>query len=245
MRHWLAPLVLCSALAAAADLQGYTEEFPPFNYLDKGAPAGLANDILDRVMARSGLSIERSSLPWPRAVQMTASSPNSLLYTTVRTPAREAQYRWVGPYDDCDVVLIKLRSRKDLQIGKLEDARNYLVGAVRGAAASQLLQEKQFPARNLTLVSDEEAVLRMLFAGRTDLNAGMFLPHGHLARQLGLPAQEMEVAHILQKGGGCYFAFNSKVDPALFARFEKAFEALRSSGELQQLQLRHGGRKGS
>ncbi|WP_051279773.1 substrate-binding periplasmic protein [Chitinilyticum aquatile] len=243
IRRWL---VACALLLpfplAASNLQAFTEEFPPFNYMLRGQHRGLANEILDAVIARSGLQIERQSYPWTRSVYMTGETPDSLLYTIVRTPEREKLYRWVGPFDDCDVQLIRLRHRKDVHVASLDDARHYRIGAARNSAGTQILQAKGFPVQQIDTSASEEKSVRMLYAERFELSVGLLIAHRFEAKRQGLDPDAMEVLYTLQKGSGCYFAFNTRVNEQFFTRFEKAFEELKHSGELQRIRERYQGK---
>jgi len=232
-------LVLAGAPAArAGDLLGITEDVPPFSYLDGGRFVGLANEVLDRVAARSGLRLQRSIQPFARGLKTVESLPNSFLYVVVRTPARESQYRWVGPLDDCDLVVMTLRSSGvDFSPGA-PDARALRIGVVKGSPAGRMVREAGMPEGSIYQTPGSETSTRMLYAGHLDMVAGLALPYQHQASRLGLDAGQLMVAHVLQKGYGCYFAFNRQVSEALFKRFATAFEALRGSGELKALQDR-------
>ena len=224
--------------AGAGDLLGVTEDVPPFSYLEGGRYLGLANEVLDRVAAQSGLRVQRSIQPFARGLKTVDEVHNSFLYVVVRTPAREPHYRWVGPLDDCDVVVLTLRSSGLDFSPTTPDARALRVGVVKGSPAGKMVREAGMPERSVYQTPGSETSTRMLFAGHLDMIAGLALPYQHQAARLGLDASQMTVAHMLQKGYGCYFAFNAKVDPVLFKRFADAFELLRSSGELKALRER-------
>lgn len=224
--------------ARAGDLLGITEDVPPFSYLDGGRFVGLANEVLDRVAAQSGLRVQRSIQPFARGLKTVEDLPNSFLYVVVRTPAREPLYRWVGPLDDCDVVVMTLRSSGlDFNPGA-PDARALRIGVIKGSPAGKMVREAGMPERSIYQTPGSETSTRMLYAGHLDMVAGLALPYQHQAARLGLDAGQLMVAHVLQKGYGCYFAFNRQVNDALFRRFAVAFETLRGSGELKALQER-------
>ncbi|MBE9608288.1 substrate-binding periplasmic protein [Chitinilyticum piscinae] len=241
MQHLLAGLgmtlllVGSASAAAAADLRAYTENFPPFNYLQEQQESGISVELLRMVAQRANLDIQMSFLPWQRAVNENAMDANSILFTTVRTPQRENTYRWVGPIDACDIALIKLKKRQDIQIGKLEDAFRYTVGIPTAGADFETLSRLGFPAGQLRRAPPSASVIRMLYAERFDLASGILLSYAYQARQVGLPAGELVSVYPLQKGSGCYFAFNSRVDPELFRRFETAFKELERDGAILQL----------
>lgn len=231
-------LFFCAAwlnAANAADLVGFTEEFAPFNYTENGQNKGLANEILDRMTAKTGLTVERKVYPWLRAVEGVQGLENSLLFTTVRTPERENKFLWVGPFDDCEIWLIKLNSRKDVSAANIEQAKSYRVGAPRGSAGHGLLLSKGFQEGQLDLSLDEARNIRKLYAGRFDYSVGLIVPHYASAKKLSLPVEQLEPVLRLEKGLGCYFAFNPKVDPKLFQRFSDAFSAMKKSGELEKI----------
>jgi polar amino acid transport system substrate-binding protein len=236
----LTALVFVTSLAHAETLYGYTEEFAPYNYMAGTQHKGLANQIIDRIIEQSGLSIQRESLPWLRALQEVNQKENSLLYSTVRTPQRENQYLWVGPYDDCNVSFIKLKSRSDIQLNSVKDAEKYFSGAVRGTATLQILQNQNFNLNRVDISSPEEArTVKMLYAKRFDLSIGLLIPHIYSAKKLGLDASQLTVAYPLLKGSGCYFAFNPKVNSAQFQRFRDAFALLKNSGELELIRRQY------
>ncbi|QLG87111.1 transporter substrate-binding domain-containing protein [Chitinibacter bivalviorum] len=237
MRLPLFLLLLASHSAFSTEaLNAYTEEFAPYNYTEGKNYKGMANQILDRIIEQSGLVIKRESQPWLRAVQNAQNDPNSILFTTVRTPQRENQYLWVGPYDDCDIVFIKLKNRGDIKINSLKEAEKYMAGAARGAAGAQVLQSLGYNMNRLDTTSPEEfRSVKMLYANRFDLSAGMLMPHIYAAKQLNFDPSQLEAAFTIIKGGGCYFAFNPKVNQPAFQRFKDAFQTLKQSGELDKI----------
>lgn len=235
---------LATAPVMAADLMAYSEDLPPFAYLDGEEHRGLANELLDRIAQRTGLSLKRHSQPWARSVRDAQAEPNGLLYVTVRTPEREAQYLWVGPIDGCDIVLMKLRRRAEL---RFEPARPgaLQIGARRDGPAVPRLREAGVPETAIYQTPSAEVAIRMLYAERLDMLAGLQLPSAYQAQRNGLDPNELQAFQVLQPGFGCYFAFNPRVDEQLLTRFRKAFDELRSSGELQSLReqfLRNPGR---
>ena len=232
-------LILCTAQAVrAGDLLGVTEDVPPFSYLEGGRFVGLANEVLDRIAEQSGLRLQRSIQPFARGLKTVGELPNSFLYVVVRTPARESHYRWVGPLDDCDVVVMTLRSSGLDFSPTTPDARALRIGVIKGSPAGRMVREAGMPERSIYQTPGSETSTRMLYAGHLDMIAGLSLPYQHQATRLGMDASQLLVAQVLQKGYGCYFAFNPQVKDSFFQRFSEAFESLRTSGELQALRVR-------
>ena len=64
------------------------------------------------------------------------------------------------------------------------------------------------------------------------------MAHAFTANKMNLDATQLEVAYVLEKGFGCYFAFNPKVDHQLFERFQTEFIEMQKSGRLEALRLK-------
>lgn len=227
--------LLATGHARAADLRAYTEEFAPFNYTEQGQPHGLAVLMLQEVAKRAGLSVDTRFMPWQRAVNGNADDTNSILFTTVRTVQREPLYRWVGPIDDCNIVLIKLARNTQVRVDSPADLTQYSIGVPAVGADMDVLRSLGYPMQRVTGVPANGHILRMLYANRFDLVSGILLSYAWQARQLGLPADELRAAWPVQRDRGCYYAFNPQVDPALFQRFDTAFKALVQEGRLKAL----------
>lgn len=231
----LAGMALLAGSLQAADLRAYTENFPPFNNLQEQQESGISVELLRLIAGRAGLDIQLSFLPWQRAVNDNAADPNSILFTTVRTPQRENSYLWVGPIDACNLELVRLKKRKDIRIDSLSDAYRYNIGIPVAGADSEVLTRLGFPDSRIKRTPPSASVVRMLYAERFDLASGIKLSFAYQARMHGLPPGELVSAYTLQKGGGCYFAFNPAVDPELFRRFDTAFRELEKEGALRAL----------
>jgi polar amino acid transport system substrate-binding protein len=235
----LLPLLLASP-ARAEDLRAYTERFPPFNYQQEDQQAsGISYELLMLIASKARLRIKTEFLPWPRAVSKNSADANSILFTTVHTAPRENSYLWVGPVDPCDIALIRLKSRNDIQLATLADAHQYKVGVPAYGADIETLQRFGFPAERLEKVPSSGNMVKMLYAGRFELISGILLSHAYDAKTAGHNPAELAVAYTLQPGLGCYFAFNPKVHPDFYQRFLHASQSLVQDGTLSRLQAKY------
>ena len=230
---WLA--LLASGTTQALELQAFSEDLPPFAYEDHGVHRGMANEVLDRISKRAGFSVNRQNMPWARSLREAQAEPNSVLYVTVRTPEREAQYLWVGPLDACDIVLMKLRRRSELKFDPATMPESTQIGVGRGSPSMQLLKDAGVAEHMIYPTPRSEISVRMLFAARLDMMAGLYLPSLFQAQRNGYQVADLQAFHTLKPGYGCYFAFNPKIDTQLLAQFRKGFAELQSSGELESL----------
>lgn len=226
---------LTCGICEAIELQAFSEDLPPFAYEKNGVHLGLANEVLERVAKRAGLSVKRQNMPWVRSLREAQAEPNSVLYVTVRSPEREAQFLWVGPLDACDIVLMKLRCRSDLKFDPATLAPPMQIGVGRGSPSAALLRDAGVAEQFIYPTKRSEISIRMLYAARLDMMAGLLLPSLYQVQRNGYDVTELQAFHTLKPGFGCYFAFNPKVDAQMLAQFRKGFEELQSSGELAAL----------
>lgn len=234
------PLVLCSA-SEAARLEIVTTDAPPFNMVDGDDPSGFATDILREVLRQAGVDdFHIQFLPWPRALLNVKQEPNTLIYTISRTPERESQYEWIGPFARHQGFFYKLASRKDIRLETLQDVRRYRVATVRGDAQTDLMLKLDIVDPDLLqLVSDGDTTIRMLLAGRVDLVIFNEIGIAWRMKQHGLAGSDVERTVMLVDDGGYYFALGKGADPALVARLRKAFGEVKERGAPQRLLERY------
>lgn len=240
-RRCLATLAAALALAApahAADLNAYTEPLPPLNYEEAGEAQGFSTELLRALALRAGLSLEIQVLPWPRAVAMAASDRKSVLYTLTRTAAREDQYRWVGPIAKRRIVLYRLAGRTEVRAAGLADLPRLRTAVARESATAKMLAERGFGAY-LDAALDDDATMRMLIARRVDAVAMLdFAAAWHSARQ-GPGFRALQPLFTLDDAHEYYFGLHKDAPAELAERLQRAFEALRRDGELEQLTRRY------
>ncbi|HEX5685947.1 MAG TPA: transporter substrate-binding domain-containing protein [Ideonella sp.] len=232
-------LVLCGPVQATR-VEVVTTDAPPFNMLEGDTPSGFATDILLEVLQQAGLDHHIRLLPWPRALLTVKQEPNTLIYTISRTPEREAQFEWIGPFALHQGFFYKLSSRTDIRLANLRDVRKYRVATVRGDAQTDLMLKLDIVDRDLLqLVSDGDTTIRLLLAGRVDLVIANEIGIAWRMKLHGLSGVEVERTVMLVDNGGYYFAFGKGADPALVAAVRKAFAEVRDKGQPQRLLERY------
>lgn len=95
---WLGVFLFgCGASALAAELRLYTEEYRPLSYSDNGRLTGMAVEVVELLVERTGQATRIELVPWTRGYHQIRREANSGLFAMVRTPEREALFQWVGP----------------------------------------------------------------------------------------------------------------------------------------------------
>ena len=167
---------------------------------------------------------------------MAQDEANVLLYSVTRKPERETLFKWVGPIAQNRKYLFRLKARTDIQVSSLEDAKAYVVGAVRDSSmAEQLLGMGFASGKNLDLVSDKTLNTRRMYASRIDLIANTKLGMKQQMRSLGYEGNRVVIAIALPDSADYYLAFNTQTPDYIVEQFQTALETLKSNGEYDRL----------
>lgn len=166
---------LTNSLSVFADelneLTYITESSASYNYVRDGELQGPAVDLLLAALASAGSPIEREAIlvqPWNRGFRNALEGPNTVLFSTIRTPQRETVFQWVGPIASESDVLIALKARQ-IKISKPDDLKKYITGAVEGDVGEEILHSVGVPLQSMALISHSKSLGKMLNAGRIDL----------------------------------------------------------------------------
>jgi len=218
----------------AADLTAYTEEWAPYNFTQDKKVTGIATDILRAACTEAKRSCAFHMVPWARGYKLVSTTPNTILYTTARQPARENEFLWVGPIlPRTTWVYVKTENVKKLNDFKaLGEAK---IGVVREEASQQDLKSAGVPANALIEQASNADVLKMLTNGMVDAMVDTEVSMAWQLKNAGLPATTLTRVMKLSDAGAYYFALNLKTDPQWVRDLELALEKLRRNGKLNAI----------
>jgi polar amino acid transport system substrate-binding protein len=215
-------LVGGSGVAAASELQLMTEEYPPYNFTEGDRISGLGAEQVFEMMARAGVSYDVEMTRWSRAIGMTRRHAATCVFSTFRTPAREAEFVWIGPLSEDRSMLIK-RADSDIVLATLEEAKAYSVGTQTGEFTVGILEAAGFD--NVEQAPSMADALKKLLAGRNDLMAVPELFYKRL-RDEGVPVEPAFTLPVLEVALAC----NPKTDPTYLTALRTAMESIIADG---------------
>jgi polar amino acid transport system substrate-binding protein len=241
LRVLLLGLLLGTGAVKAAVPENYsmvllTENFPPFNMAvdeknfakDDGID-GISTDIVREMFKRAGIKYSLSlRFPWDRLYSLTLEKPDYALFSTSRTPAREAQFKWVGPLGKTRKVLMSTNT-SNVKISNLEGAAKYKVGTYKSSAVSQILTDKKVPfAESLR---DQENVSK-LEKGEIDLWATTDVVARYLAKQEGV--SDLQTALVIDEAD-LYLAINKDTSDEVVQKLQQTLDQMRQEGVVDQI----------
>ncbi len=212
---------------AAAELTLITEEFPPLNYTEKGKLTGAMTDVVREITRRLGIADDIQVMPWARGYKRLLTEPNTVLFTTARTEARESLFHWVGPLHSARIELYARKS-DPRQIDSIEAAMQVrAIATYRDDVREQLLKSLGFT--NLDSSNSPHSDIRKLMSGRVDLwifdNVGV----QQVALEAGIDPQEIKAVWTLQHQLS-YIAISKPTSPAIVYQWQVTLDEMKADG---------------
>lgn len=226
-------LFLSFPVVALERLTYYTEDYPPFNYGLGGKLEGYSVELLEAIFSEAGVELDRNDVrlvPWARGYYAALNQPNTVLFSTTRTPARESLFQWVGPISPDRVVLLAHRDhQKPLHdLADLSDHQRHVV-VIRDDIGAQRLLEEGVPEDRLHYAINNSSALAMLAAGRID-----YWAYGESVAQWLMEQQGFDVADFVPlytlNEAELYFALHPETEEELVQRMQSALDSVRAKG---------------
>lgn len=228
---------MCSHIAySKPELTIYTEQFPPYNFSNKGQLQGINLDITRALCQRVKVECKFELLPWARAYSLAQNNPATGIVSTARTVQREDLFQWVGPLVSSRTFFYRLATNKHINPTDLNQVSAYSLGLVRGNVYEQLVYEVGFETdKNLLQFSHHYEYINLFFKNKIDLILGSELVLDYQLQQFGHGGKEVVklVELPVEKLGGNYLAFNKAVPKEIVEQFNVQLKALRKEGEVE------------
>ncbi len=214
-----------------------TEVMVPYNYYSKNKEiVGINVDIVKSITKKINMQTVFHLYPWPRAYKNTLDKNNAGLISTARNANRENEFKWVGPLASGKGYLYKLKSRKDISVSSMADAKNYVIAAVRGDIYQTIFEELGFELeKNLVLFSYNAEYMKPFLFGKVDLILGSDLVLPYLLSINGSNVSQVEPVVKMPDTQGNYLALNKNVSDAVVNKLNKALIELKRSTEYQEI----------
>lgn len=207
------------------ELNLLTEEWKPYHYVEDGVVKGRTVDLLVEILQKVGSTQGREDivvLPWARAYRQAQTEPNTVLFSTSRTPEREKLFKWAGPIVKFESYFIG-RKAENHKIRRSEDLHQYKVGVVIDSASAIFAKRHGIPEENTTFNSQGIFNIRMLAAGRIDFIPIQWENFERLAIKAGVDPSDYEPV-FLADTVRLNFAFSLDTPDWVVETFQAAFE---------------------
>ncbi len=233
-------LLLCFLpfFASADKLRFVAESLPPFHFLDENnKPTGALVEVIQALITSAHLDASIEFLPFARSYHLAQQQANAFMFSLLKTPHRESQFKWVGQSYKSEAFLVGLKSRSDINISNLEEAKNYVVGTIRGYHADAFLKKAGFSTdKNLSLSVKYDRMWPMLFKQRIDLVLTNYIALDREISSVGLdPKAIKKYIAINHFPNQLYIATSPTTSDDIVLVLRQALEKLKQSGQYQTI----------
>ena len=228
---------LAADLPASIDI--VTEEFPPFNYTDKGRLTGYATEVVEAVLAEVGVTGNFHILPWARAMNWAQEKENVLIYSIARNEEREKKFKYVGQITEGENYFYALKGR-NIEVTSLDEAKKFVVGVVHDDIKEDMLIKRGFKlAENLIPVQSNEQNYLKLKTGRIDLWPMNSVTMRYVVRKSGdepgwVVEPVLRIDSIFLYSGD-FMAFGPNTSDAVVEVFRQGLERVKASGRFKEI----------
>lgn len=222
-------------IAFATTIEAVTED-SSYTFVDHGRVSGPASEVVRDTLNKAGLlDVHFGLYPWARAYSLALAEPNVLIYPIARTPEREELFKWVGRLARVTIHLYKFRSDHEIRASSIEEARQYVVGAVRSDARSDYLAKHGFSKLVLSATNDQNFHLFQL--REVEMIA---LPESEaigFCKKADIPFTDLEaVVPLNDLEIGVYMAYSLATPDATVLQTVRAFNAIEAAGGLHNME---------
>ena len=231
-------LILVSTTAFAQQLQIVSEETPPLQMLNShNQPAGAMVEIVEAMLKKAKLKADIKFYPWARSYQLALKEENTLIFSLFRDKERENKFQWIGKLYTLNSYLTSLKSRTDIKIDSIAEAKSYTVGTIRGDLAESYLLAQDFQLnRNLFVSRKYDVLWEQLYSGRIDTAFTNSVLWRYEIESLGLDPKQLNLNfQVPNFASDLYIAASKTTDKAIVSSLTSALNSMKSDGSYQAI----------
>ncbi|MFZ5586462.1 MAG: substrate-binding periplasmic protein [Thermodesulfobacteriota bacterium] len=224
---WLWPAAVLAA--PAGELVIACEDFPPYEYLDQGRPAGQDVELVGEACQRLGLVPRFVFTTWTQALADVREGRAMAIMSLSRNPERERFLVFPARPLSRERIIALIRRDSSLRLRGLEDLAGRRVGVNLDYDYGPILTG--LPGLIKVEAGSLEGLLRDLAEGRSELALGSELTLEHVARRLKLSHALIRARTLAS--APLYIAFSRRLGPRaeeLAAGFDQALKAMEEDG---------------
>ncbi|WP_108651824.1 substrate-binding periplasmic protein [Dongshaea marina] len=242
MKPWIRKTVLSSLISLwlfnlpVHALSIYTEESPPGSFITPdGKLSGISVEIVRMIQKELGDISPIQLVLWKDGYYKLETQPDTMLFSTTRTPEREKLFHWVGPLFEVQWLLIAQKSA-GLKINSLEDAKKLTkIGTYHDDAREKFLIRSGF--KNLYSVKKAKQLPMLLHRGRIDAFVSTNLGVSNIWSKFYFAKNPSDIFETIFtfKTYSLYMAFSKTTNPKIINNWQRAFDKLLKQGEIKQI----------
>jgi len=195
--------------------------------MENGTVTGSSTKLLEALLQHSGHQLEGNRiwfLPWTQAYHEALHVKNSLLYSTARTPEREALFQWVGPIGKMTLGVVA-KKQTHIRIASSDQLQRYKIATIPNTASEKLLLKLGVHETTLERFGHVPSQIKKLAQNRVDAVAYSVDATFNILQEMGYDTDDYEVVYLL-KESDLYFAFHKETNPQTITTLNETLKTL-------------------
>lgn len=220
---------------------------PPFQIEEKGQElTGVSVEIMKLILAEFGEGMGTIKVyPWARAYRMATGeieAKNVLIFSIFRSPERETLFKWGGSLLRVESYFYALKTRTDIVVKTLDDARKYQIGVARDDIQMHYLQARGFNDKNLQVVVDGGQNIMKVLDQRIDLLPSDAMVLFSRCQQMKLACSDLltPIYKLEESEGDVYFAFSRDTDDNIVNQFKTTLDKIKQQDAYHLILKKYG-----
>lgn len=216
----------------ADELTIITEKYPPCSFEKEGVLTGSSAEIVKEILHRLKQPDKIKVLPWARGYKLLSTQPNTVLFSTARTKARENLFHWVGPLCFSKNGFYAKKG-SNIRIRSLEDAKKVRsIATYKEDSREQILKSWGFT--NLDSSNSAVSNLKKLLSGRADLWFYDNLGLARVAKEVGADPDDIELVYPVVELD-LYIAFSKGTSKKMVKKWQKILNDMKWDGAFEKI----------
>lgn len=213
------------------------DTMPPFNYLQKGVPAGISVELGRYISEKAGQKFAAEFTHFNEAQKLVSENKNIMLSNILRTKEREEKYKWVGPIIRADFYLFKRKDNRELIANTYDDLKKIRIGCELGDIITDTLLKKGLSEGNqLIIYKDTRKALQDLIDGKIDA-----VPMADI--QIAFELKEMQrdpdlicpLFYLEEISMDLWIIHGLKTSDELINKYQKILDEMKKNGEYRKI----------
>jgi polar amino acid transport system substrate-binding protein len=219
-----------------ANYQWYTEDYPPYNYINKhGELVGIYPEVLQQIYKELKLHItakEIITVPWARLFYTLETSTEHAAFSMLKTPERAKKFQLVTLPVMTKVSVMVLNENKKILVKKNLEDLTYSI--VREDIGEHLLDSK-LNIKHKVKTTSANSMLSMLIHNRVDAVAYAELVAHFQMNRLGYTNKTLVPIFTLKDELKTSFVFHKSTPHCVTKLFAKTISKLDEKGEITRI----------
>ena len=227
-------LILSGMVTPAAEANAAATVYPKLDiYLitdEAPAPDGRETEAtlrLRSIMAKvPELRYQLHYVSWPKAMRQVEQRHDALIFQILRTPQREARYRWLVADQQVPINLVALNRnpKKNWPLSRLKQDKDLRIACPANTAQCEILLQQGFDENQIVQISpqQQQSLEGVLLAGRVDFIVVAPVDLQRNMQRLSVAASAYQISHKLTSTDD-YLAGGLFLEPAVRQLFQQKF----------------------